>query len=88
MATEVKCYFETEAFAKTLKATDGRPADFKETMDALIETGASRPTQVSMSDWYYMQSHGKKCPRCKEKFEAEAKKARKNGPIDGPTVLD
>lgn len=74
-----KCYFESEKFAESLarkiKQLDkrgeisvGTPADFKKTMDNLLETGASRPKEVSMSDWYYMRDHGKKCPRCAERY--------------------
>lgn len=60
---------------------------FRSKMQELLETGAVRPTDVTMSEWYYMQDHAQKCNYCLERFEELAKKARKNGPIDGPTTL-
>ncbi len=60
---------------------------FKGKMQELIEIGASRPTGISMSDWYYMQEHAQKCKFCFNRFEELAKEARKNCHFDGPTTL-
>lgn len=60
---------------------------FKGTMQGLLEKGAAHPTEVSMSDWYYMQDHAQKCNFCLERFEQLAKEARKGCYIDGPTTL-
>ena len=86
-----RCYFESDAFAKKYAGnkaavnTGVTPVHFKERMDQLIETGARSPTQISMSDWYYMRDHAVKCSRCKSKF---AKLAAKNPDVDGPKVLE
>jgi hypothetical protein len=61
--------------------------NFRQKMQELIETGASRPTQVSMTDWYYMQRHAYECAYCAKKFERLAKKARRKDHLDGPTTL-
>jgi len=60
---------------------------FKSKMQKLIEKGASQPTGISISDWYYIQRHAQKCSFCLDRFEELAKEARKNSPIEGPTTL-
>lgn len=60
---------------------------FKTKMKEMLETGASNPTGLSMSDWYYIQNHASKCCYCLEEFERLARKAREYQYIDGPTTL-
>ncbi len=71
--------------AKIQECTFKEP--FKGKMQELLETGAIRPTDVSMSEWYYMMDHAEECSFCFKRFKKLAKEARKNRYIDGPTTL-
>ena len=88
-----RCTFENEANLGKLareaiaRGEAGEKA-FAEKMDELLRTGAVTPTDVSMSNWYYMQEHARECQFCREKFERLAADARKTRRIDGPTTLE
>ena len=57
-------------------------------MRETLEMAAEFPTHISMSQWYSLQKHAKKCACCAKKFERFAEKARKKNPnLDGPTTL-
>ena len=72
---------------KRLKCTF-KDKGYRDKMRELIGTGASLPRCVSMTDWYYMERHAKRCTYCARRFARLAQKARKdNRYLDGPTVL-
>ena len=72
---EEKCYFESEAYAPTLKQDGTNAKDLMKNMRGLMEAVIENATgQMTMTDLYMITEHTDRCDHCKALFGKLARK--------------